>query len=298
MLTVVFPAAKWKGYLAVSNGCPLSHRAFSRPLWRAGGPSLCAATVAVVRALRWTRSPLFTPRTAGRCSSSRDSHRVALGPSTRSCLRRLFRVSRGALRSLLPWPAHCYLNEKKEVENPSLPDYTSAKDQGVCPNLEPKLTDKMRLALHTVICCCVFTMVLPLGKGSTEDLNSSLKKRFKEWLQTHMKRDLGNILMTADEKYSDMHVGLQQGDSAKMSPPPLSIGLKIRPRRSTSKASGCALGTCRESQQVIGVAEVPRRPIGAASQGFPNTGEMEASDVLKLRVILDDVNAERLILPS
>lgn len=32
--------------------------------------------------------------------------------------------------------------------------------------------------------------------------------------------------------------------------------------------------------------------------GFPNTGEMEASDVLKLRVILDDVNAERLILPS
>ncbi|KAG7221088.1 hypothetical protein INR49_017529 [Caranx melampygus] len=102
----------------------------------------------------------------------------------------------------------------------------------------------MRLALHTVICCCVFTMVLPLGKGSTEDLNSSLKKRFKEWLQTHMKRDLGNILMTADEKYSDMHVGLQQGDSAKMSPPPLSIGLKIRPRRSTSKASGCALGTC------------------------------------------------------
>ncbi|KAI3373747.1 hypothetical protein L3Q82_022343, partial [Scortum barcoo] len=31
---------------------------------------------------------------------------------------------------------------------------------------------------------------------------------------------------------------------------------------------------------------------------FPNTMQMEATDVLKLRVILDDVNAEKLILPS
>ncbi|XP_071347180.1 pro-adrenomedullin isoform X2 [Trachinotus anak] len=102
----------------------------------------------------------------------------------------------------------------------------------------------MRLALHTVICCCVFTMVLPLVKGATGELNSSLKKRFKVWLQSRMKRDLGNSLVTANEKYSEIHVGPQQGENAKTVSPLLSFGLKIRNRRSSSKASGCVLGTC------------------------------------------------------
>ncbi|XP_023253128.1 ADM-like [Seriola lalandi dorsalis] len=102
----------------------------------------------------------------------------------------------------------------------------------------------MRLALQTVICCCVFTMVLPLVKGATGELNSSLKKRFKIWLQGRMKRDLGNSLVTANERHSDIHVGPQQGENAKAVSPSLSFGLKFRPRRSSSKASGCVLGTC------------------------------------------------------
>ncbi|XP_035497450.1 pro-adrenomedullin [Scophthalmus maximus] len=103
----------------------------------------------------------------------------------------------------------------------------------------------MRLALHTVICCCVFTMVLPLVKGATGELNSSQKKRFKVWLQSRMKRDLGNSLVTANEQYSDIHVGPQQGKNEKTVSTPLSFGLNSRPRRSaSSKPSSCVLGTC------------------------------------------------------
>ncbi|GAA6215326.1 ADM-like [Lates japonicus] len=107
----------------------------------------------------------------------------------------------------------------------------------------------MRLALHTFICCCVFTTVLPLVKGATGERNSSLKKRFKVWLQSRTKRDLGNSLVTANEECPDVvsvaNVGPQQGEDAKTVSPPSSFGLNIRPRRSTSsKQSGCVLVTC------------------------------------------------------
>lgn len=111
--------------------------------------------------------------------------------------------------------------------------------------LEPELPAKMRLALHTVICCCVFTMVLPLVKGATGDFNSSPKKRFRVWMQSRMRRDLRNSVETASEQYSDIHMGPQQDGNAKTVSLSSSFGLNIRPRRSTStKSSGCVLFTC------------------------------------------------------
>nr|XP_046251169.1 pro-adrenomedullin [Scatophagus argus] len=103
----------------------------------------------------------------------------------------------------------------------------------------------MRLALHTVICCCVFTSVLPLVKGATGELNTSLKKRFRVWLQSRTKRDLQSSLLTVNDCYSDTHVGSQQHGHTITVSPPSSFGLNIRPRRSaSSKSSGCVLVTC------------------------------------------------------
>ncbi|KAK1887702.1 hypothetical protein KUDE01_028489 [Dissostichus eleginoides] len=102
----------------------------------------------------------------------------------------------------------------------------------------------MRLALHTVICCCVFTTVLPLVKCATGEINTSLKKRSKVWLHTRMKRDLCNTLLTAAESHSDIHVGAQQDENGKLASLPSSFGLHIRPRRTPNKAAGCALVTC------------------------------------------------------
>lgn len=103
----------------------------------------------------------------------------------------------------------------------------------------------MRLALHTVICCCVFTTVLPLVKGATEELNTSLKKRFRVCPQRRMKRDQHSSLETANEQLSDILVGPQQDGDANIVLIPSSIWVKIRPRRSaSSKSSGCFLVTC------------------------------------------------------
>ncbi|XP_054475604.1 uncharacterized protein admb [Anoplopoma fimbria] len=103
----------------------------------------------------------------------------------------------------------------------------------------------MRLTLHTVICCCVFTTVLPLVKGSAGELNTSLKKRYKVWLQTRMKRDLCNSTVTDNEQNSGVHVGPQQDENAKSVSPPSSTGPPVRCSRSTSpKSSGCNLVTC------------------------------------------------------
>ncbi|TDH09940.1 hypothetical protein EPR50_G00091320 [Perca flavescens] len=109
--------------------------------------------------------------------------------------------------------------------------------------LKPELPAKMKLVLHTVICCCVFTTVLPLVKDATGQINTSLKKRLRVWLQSRIKRDLCNSLLTANEQHSD--VGPQQDKIAKNVSPPSSFGLNIRRRRSTStKSSGCVLVTC------------------------------------------------------
>ncbi|XP_030282263.1 ADM [Sparus aurata] len=103
----------------------------------------------------------------------------------------------------------------------------------------------MRLALQTVICCCVFTTVLPLVKGATEDLNTGLKKRFRVWMQSRMKKDLSNSLVTANEQHPDIPVGQHQDGNEKIVAPLSSFGLNIRAKRSTSsKSSGCALVTC------------------------------------------------------
>ncbi|XP_053175455.1 pro-adrenomedullin [Scomber japonicus] len=96
----------------------------------------------------------------------------------------------------------------------------------------------MKLALHTVICCCVFTTVLPLVKGATGDFNSSLKKRFRVWLQSRMRRDLRS------DEYSDIHIRPQQDGNAETVSVSSSFGLNIRPRRSMPPKSGCVLFTC------------------------------------------------------
>uniref|UniRef100_UPI0037E857A0 pro-adrenomedullin n=1 Tax=Semicossyphus pulcher TaxID=241346 RepID=UPI0037E857A0 len=103
----------------------------------------------------------------------------------------------------------------------------------------------MKLALHTVICCCVFTTVLPLVKGATEELNTSLKKRFRVWLQSRMKRDLHDSLEQLHELCSEIQDGLQQDGTANNVSPPPSFGLNVRSRRAaSSKSAGCVLVTC------------------------------------------------------
>ncbi|XP_071382116.1 pro-adrenomedullin isoform X2 [Centroberyx affinis] len=105
----------------------------------------------------------------------------------------------------------------------------------------------MRLALQTVICCCVFTTVLPMVKGATGDFNSSLKKRFRVWLQSRMKRDLRSGLATATEQDPETHVGPQQKGGAETLAPPSNFGLNIRSKRWTvtsAKKPGCVLVTC------------------------------------------------------
>ncbi|XP_060892008.1 pro-adrenomedullin [Labrus mixtus] len=103
----------------------------------------------------------------------------------------------------------------------------------------------MKLALHTVICCCVFTTVLPLVKGATGELNTSLKKRFRVWLQSRMKRDLDDGLATSDELCSDLLDRLRQDVTENNVPPSPSSGPQIRSKRATSsKSAGCKLVTC------------------------------------------------------
>ncbi|KAE8296744.1 ADM Adrenomedullin [Larimichthys crocea] len=155
--------------------------------------------------------------------------------------------------------------------------------------LEPKLPPKMRLTLHTVICCCVFTTVLPLVKGATGELNTSLKKRFKVWLQSRMKRDLDNSLGTSSEQCSDIHVGPQQDGSSITDSPPSSFGLNVRSRRSTSsKSSGCALVTCiyhdlvHRLHQVNSEVEKPTAPeIKISPKGYGRK-RRSVQDVMQL----------------
>ncbi|XP_068169719.1 pro-adrenomedullin [Antennarius striatus] len=100
----------------------------------------------------------------------------------------------------------------------------------------------MRLAVHTVICCCVFTTMLPLVKGARGDINTSMKRRFRLWLQNRVKN---SSLATANEQHSDLHVGSKQDEDAKAVSPPSSFGLKVRAKRTaSSKSSGCVLITC------------------------------------------------------
>ncbi|KAF7648763.1 hypothetical protein LDENG_00152270 [Lucifuga dentata] len=103
----------------------------------------------------------------------------------------------------------------------------------------------MRFAMQTLICCCIFMLVLPLVRGAARDLNTSLKKRFRVWLQSRMRRDLCSRV-TVSKRCPDLHVEPQQGQDAESLTPPSSIQL-IRSRRSvttSSKSPGCVLVTC------------------------------------------------------
>ncbi|XP_077374203.1 uncharacterized protein LOC144016755 [Festucalex cinctus] len=85
----------------------------------------------------------------------------------------------------------------------------------------------MRLAMRTLICCCVLTAVMPLVRSA------AVKKRFKGRLQ--MKRDTaGEVQMEAP----------QQAGDANTESPASSLLLTIRRRRSPSKTSGCFLFSC------------------------------------------------------
>ncbi|XP_029009564.1 pro-adrenomedullin-like [Betta splendens] len=112
----------------------------------------------------------------------------------------------------------------------------------------------MRLVLHTVVCCCLITTVLPL-KG--DELTSSLKKRFQIWLQSHVKRDLSSsaaaaaAAATAADRLPGVHVGAQQDKEA---PAP-------RAKRSAStKANGCKLGTCVYQDLMHEIYKINNKP--------------------------------------
>ncbi|NP_001098362.1 adrenomedullin 4 isoform X1 [Oryzias latipes] len=97
----------------------------------------------------------------------------------------------------------------------------------------------MRISLQTVLCCCIFTAVLPPVKGATDEPDTTLKKRFRVWLLSHTRRETHHNLMTAEEMSPDFHSGTLQDRTA----PSTSLSPHIRPKRST-KPSGCALITC------------------------------------------------------
>ncbi|XP_068507302.1 uncharacterized protein admb [Syngnathus scovelli] len=85
----------------------------------------------------------------------------------------------------------------------------------------------MRLALHTLVCCCcVLTAVMPQARSI------ALRKRFKGRLA--MKRDVSPVLIGAP----------QQGGEPKMEWADSSLPFNIRRRRAPSKTSGCFLFSC------------------------------------------------------
>ncbi|XP_067348899.1 uncharacterized protein admb isoform X2 [Channa argus] len=95
----------------------------------------------------------------------------------------------------------------------------------------------MRLFLHTIVCCCLLTMVLPLVKGAKEELNSSLKKRFKLWLQVHMKRDPHSSLVPAKDQFDGIHDETHQDENANIPSSPPSIEQHIRFRSKPKDAT-------------------------------------------------------------
>ncbi|KAF3706180.1 ADM Adrenomedullin [Channa argus] len=143
----------------------------------------------------------------------------------------------------------------------------------------------MRLFLHTIVCCCLLTMVLPLVKGAKEELNSSLKKRFKLWLQVHMKRDPHSSLVPAKDQFDGIHDETHQDENANIPSSPPSIEQHIRFRRSaSSKKAGCLLGTCAYHDLIHGVFEyskpkdatAPKEKMGSGGYGRRRRSLLEA----------------------
>ncbi|KAM9807656.1 pro-adrenomedullin-like [Neosynchiropus ocellatus] len=89
----------------------------------------------------------------------------------------------------------------------------------------------MRQTLHTLICCCVFSVALPVERGAAEDVNPSLRKRFRVWLQSHIRRpDTGDIQAGP----------LTDGTTLQSS---TDVVHSIQ-KRSAMKLSGCVLFAC------------------------------------------------------
>ncbi|XP_075993795.1 uncharacterized protein admb [Genypterus blacodes] len=98
----------------------------------------------------------------------------------------------------------------------------------------------MRLALQTLLCCCVFTLLLPLVRGATGEK----KKRFRVWPQSRVRRDLQEDLEAVREICQQVHAEATQEPEE---PGAQSVQLDSRSRRSpmaSSKSMGCVLVTC------------------------------------------------------
>ncbi|KAJ3596680.1 hypothetical protein NHX12_003084 [Muraenolepis orangiensis] len=95
----------------------------------------------------------------------------------------------------------------------------------------------MGSALHTLICCCIFSSILALERNSNTD--ATLKRRFAVWLQGRVKRELCHSCARASE------AGLQPQVEARQEEGPEAVPLQQRSSRSSgTKKSGCLLITC------------------------------------------------------
>ncbi|KAL6106303.1 uncharacterized protein ACO6RY_10206 [Pungitius sinensis] len=132
----------------------------------------------------------------------------------------------------------------------------------------------MRLALQAVLCCCALSALLPAPtRGAAGELDSRLEERHKAWLQSRVKRDIGDVgLRTASDQR--LPSGPRQEENATSVSPPPSCGLLIRSRRSTSKPSGCQLVTCVYHDLIFQLHQIhqikscaPVRKIGPGGYG-------------------------------
>lgn len=122
----------------------------------------------------------------------------------------------------------------------------------------------MKLALQTVICCCVFTTVLPLVQGATEELNTSLKKRLRVLLHSRMRRDLPDGLVTLDDLCAEILKEKQQNEIENSVSPSPSSGIDSRSRRSaSSRSAGCVLVTCSYHDLLFKLHQITNRQTDA-----------------------------------
>ncbi|XP_053742219.1 pro-adrenomedullin [Synchiropus splendidus] len=99
----------------------------------------------------------------------------------------------------------------------------------------------MRLTLHTLICCCVLSVALPVERGATEDVNSSQRKRLRVWMQSHIRRSSSG----------DIQDGPQTDGTAPAPTPTPTPALNSSSaeqhsvqKRSAVKVSACVLFAC------------------------------------------------------
>ncbi|KAF7225456.1 pro-adrenomedullin [Nothobranchius furzeri] len=117
----------------------------------------------------------------------------------------------------------------------------------------------MRVSLHTVICCCVFTTVLSQVHGEKEEPVSTQVKRFCQWLQKILTSRPYNSSDTATEQISDVTVELMESNDGNSPTPPSSCEENTRSKRS----AGCNLGTClihKLYQDVYELKSASKRP--------------------------------------